>query len=569
MEASMTGKAPARFDPRSAGLLLGVCALLTALLWGLLFNPYLNPADDSGRYMVLGVSLAKTGEMRLVNDARGLLDTLYVPGFPAIIAFWLKVTGLPPGEIVPLVKATQLLFLLLTLPLLYRLLTRAGLRPLTIAVGMLLYSVCPAMIAYANEVMSEMPLILLCLGAILAAEEGTRALSTRAGGGADQETAQAMELESASNRSRLPRPNAALWIVALLCAALAYYVRAAGVVLLVSLAVWFWRRAGWRWGVPALLVGLIAVGAWQYRNASVQNLPNTRDTYMRQFTLRDPQKPSAGRIEFSLQKPIPTAIGLLGRVRRNFPEYLGNISRAVLYIMAPARTPWFALFLAAAIPLTLLTLIGADAAWRRGLWLTVGFCALFWLFVAFWPWRSPRFLVPLVPFITLFALLGGERVSLWLSRRVPARVAHAVPALTALLILAHFARAFAVIAPQEHARVLAGYRLGRNREEAGFYAACDWLLHQEPDTVVMGRPAYLLYLYSGHPTTQIEPSDRPQVQEKAYMMPNRVRYILLDRWYWSHSERYLGPYLKTYAADWRLVWQDEHGSLVRVYRRER
>src|SRR5262249_53249132 len=148
MAASMTGK-------KQRLILYSVCAALMVMLWAAQVNPYLNAADDSGRYMVLGESLAKTGDLRLINDMRHLRDTLYVPGFPAIIAFWILVTGRDPGGVVLLVKLTQLLLLLGTLPLLYSLLERADLSFPTIAAALLTASVCPALIAYANEVMSE------------------------------------------------------------------------------------------------------------------------------------------------------------------------------------------------------------------------------------------------------------------------------------------------------------------------------------------------------------------------------------------------------------------------------
>src|ERR1051326_5325066 len=140
----------------SRRILLCICAALMLMLWLAQINPYLNPADDSGRYMVLGESLAKTGDLRLINDVRQLRDTLYVPGLPAVIAFWLKVTGRDPGGVVVPVKFTLLLMLLGTLPLFYLLLKRPRLRPPAIAAAMIAYAACPAMISYANEIMSEM-----------------------------------------------------------------------------------------------------------------------------------------------------------------------------------------------------------------------------------------------------------------------------------------------------------------------------------------------------------------------------------------------------------------------------
>ena len=83
----------------------------------------------------------------------------------------------------------------------------------------------------------------------------------------------------------------------------------------------------------------------------------------------------------------------------------------------------------------------------------------------------------------------------------------------------------------------------------------------------MARPAYLMHLYSGHPTTQVEPAVNPRVLERASMAPNHVRYVVVDAWQWAHSENYLGPYLRAFAGNWTMVWQDARGSGVRIYRR--
>jgi hypothetical protein len=184
-----------------------------------------------------------------------------------------------------------------------------------------------------------------------------------------------------------------------------------------------------------------------------------------------------------------------------------------------------------------------------------------------WPWRNPRFLVPLIPYILLFLFLGVAIISEWMAThwgRAPARV---IQGIAASLLLIHFARVYAKVAPFEHASTRPGYVQGRTRDEAGFYAACAWLKQQEPGTIVMGRPAYLLHLYSLHPTTQIEPTSNPRAQEKAYIVPNHVRYLVLDVWPWAHTERYLGPYTQVYGQKWTLAWIDPMGSGVRVYRR--
>src|SRR5690242_19397865 len=82
-----TGSESTTRQRRKTRRLLGLCALLILGSWALQATPYLNPANDAGRYMVLGESLAQTGDLRLLNQESRPLDTLYPPGFPAIIAF--------------------------------------------------------------------------------------------------------------------------------------------------------------------------------------------------------------------------------------------------------------------------------------------------------------------------------------------------------------------------------------------------------------------------------------------------------------------------------------------------
>ena len=563
-----------RFSLDSA--LLIVLALCVIALWALQLHPYLNPADDSGRYMVLGDSLAKTGELRLINDVHRWRDTLYVPGFPAIIAFWLKVTGADPGGVVLQVKFTQLLFLLGTLPLFANLLRKIGLSAGIRRAILCLYALCPTLSAYANEVMSEIPILFLILSAMTLVEQSWSPEELPAQRVAGEETWAAKDFDLVNRGiSGTPHSQTPTWkrILGLVCAALSYYVRAAGVILLISFIAWFWKRYGWKWGAAAGLVAMLVVGSWQVRNSKItkEDFPRVQDTYFKQFTLRDPEKLDSGRIQMNV-------MGLLSRAKRGFPPYIGNISRAALYIMAPPRTPALAFFYVAAIPFTLLVFLGYLEAMRRKLWLSVGFSALYWLFVAMWPWINARFLVPVLPLIFMFLGLGAERFSLWIQNvgqgagsrggvRTMGRIALAVQISGCLLILGYYVRVYSVIVRAERKPTLAGYALGRTKDEAGFYAACAWLKTQEPETVVMGRPAYLLYLYSGHPATQIEPTLSARAHEKAYVLPNKVRYLLYDAWYWSKTAKYLTPYLQEYGEKWDLAWEDSKGSGVKVYRR--
>ena len=536
--------------------LLLVCAALIVVLWLLQLTPYLNVANDAGRYMVLGESLARTGDLRLLNDVRQPLDTLYPPGFPAIIAFWMRVTGRNAMGVVLPVKATQLFLLLGTLPLLYALLERAHLSFRYIAATLTAYAVCPALISYANEVMSEMPLLFLCLASVVAAEgKGKREK--------EKEETQEIEDEKESNFSLFPLPFSLLF--ALLCAAGAFLIRTSGIALLLAQIAWFWRRYGWKWGLVALLVTTVVVGGWLRRNSHIIKAhPEIHyATYVDQFTLRDPMKDGAGRIPLNVR-------GLLSRMKFGFPTYIGLVPRALLYMMAPPRTLWLALFYLLAVPLFLLMLVGLREAWRRGLKLSCGFAVLFWLVAALWPWQNARFLVPLLPFMFLFLFLGVEKISARVSERLEPQHLRAWQITGATLLLTYFVHIHYRVIRQERRATAPGYAFGRSKEEAGFYAACEWLRsHANPHDIVMGKPQYLLHLYAGSLTVQLEPTTSARSLENAYIVPQHVRYLLQDQWSWGvpPSRKIFGPYLLAYGDEWDLAWSDPRGSGVRVWRR--
>ena len=557
----------AKMSARTRYFVLAVCAALLIGLWTMQQTPYLNVADDSGRYMVLGESLAHTGDLRLINNIHRPLDTLYPPGFPTVIAFWIRVTGREPGDVVSLVKLTNLLLLLLTLPMLLRLLERARIPPRLIPLLMLVYAVSPALASYANEVMSEVLLLFLCLASIVLIDVPT---DVKVNPKTGIDSIDSLETGPESVETALSgKPNVERRIVgtrrvlALACAAGAFLTRTSGLALLFALTVWFWRRYGWRWGALASAVMLLCVGGWLGRNHQVVKMHPTIHyaNYLDQFWLRDPSKLGAGRIQHN-------PLGIASRLKSGVPTYIGMIPRAVLHMMSP-NSVWSALFYIVAVPLTLLILYGVVLGIRRGLSLWAGFAMLFWFLAAMWPWQNARFLVPLIPLMIVFLGLGMEQAGGWLSARIGGNRQQGVMGAAFLLLFVYYARVHYRVITQEARPTMTGYALGRTPAEGGFYAACAWLKRNaEPNVVVMGKPQYLLHLYSGCPTTQIEPNGNPGNQERGYIAPLRVGYLVEDAWKFGfRTKELLAPYLAMYSDRWELVWQDPNGSGVRIWKR--
>ena len=510
------------------GLIL-ICSLVMIILWLLQVTQYLNVADDAGRYMVLGESLARTGDLRLINEVHRPLDTLYPPGFPLIIAACLKITGWPPGSVVIPVKVILLAMAILSLPFLYRLFERAQLGKAALTVGMLLYAACPAVIGYANEIMSDLPLLVFCVAGIALVEQH--------------------------------RPSRFALIGALICAFLSFYMRTSGIALLFSFSIWYSFKFGKKWGLAAWITLFLAVGLWLGRNhiVKVDHPKIVYTSYLNQFTLRDPMKMGAGRIPLNLW-------GLASRIKFGFPTYIGMIPRAYLYLMAPPHTWQLDLFYEVAVPWCLLSIAGMLLAWKKGMYLTVGFSIIFWLTAALWPWQNARFVFPLVPFEILFVMLSAE----WLLYKIHSTSARITIGSFALgVTLFYIANVTARIDHQEQKPTVPGYAMGRSLPEAGFYAACAWLrTHTPRAALVMGKPAYLLHLYSGHPTTQIDPSNNARGQERASIEPQKVQYLVEDSWPFGFvTHKILAPYFKKYGNRWNLVWKDPRSG-VKIWQRK-
>jgi hypothetical protein len=520
--------------------LITFCALLTCLLWAAQVNPYPNPFNDAARYLVLGTSVARTGDLRLLNAAHHPRDTLYPPGYPAIVAACIRMANGDPIRAVPYVKVVELLMLLACLPLLDLLLARAGLPFGYRAAGLLMTAACPALVAYANEVMSEIPMLFLGLASVALVERDVRAPDSR--------------------------PGTAVRLISLAFACAAFLVRTAAAPLLAVQTLWFWRRFGRLWGLAALLASCAVAGGWQMRTARIiRHAPPGihYSTYMEQFLLRDPSEPGAGRI-------APNLSGLWERAKTGIPTYIGMISRSVFHKMARDE-PGYAVFMTLAVALTLLTAIGLARGWQTGLRPSVAYWALFWLAAAMWPWRNARFLVPIVPLTLLFTVVGLRAVADRLRPHIGAPALRSPALAGALLLAAYCAYAHRYVYGEARPPVDFGYAYGRMPDEGGFYAACAWVRQRaEPGVTVAGRPPYLVYLFTGHPAVAIEPTLNARAQEIANMRRNHVRYLLQDAWVPANPStdayRYLSAYLTVYQDQWKPVFTDPRSG-VRIWRR--
>jgi hypothetical protein len=365
-----------RFSVRAAaaaGLLLLVSALT--------FDPKLYINGDNIDYMQLA--------HRALTEGALWGSSKFPPLFPLMLA---PVQALFGSALLP----QKLLVLLLYAacgPLLLWLAERRLPR------GLALSAVLAAMVAvpvleFSHYVMSEIPYLLLSLAALVV---GERLLSR---GGPEPQP---------RGRARIWPPPRGLLLLSALAAA-AFYTRTAGAVLVVGFLGVVLLGGRRRWIPAALALSALIFLPWALHSLSGSA---TGQTYLDQIGRVNPYFPEERALDLS---------SLLTRLHQNGARYFFyERPRALVPVVYQSTytprygprlpVPWFL-----ALPLLALLLAGGVRAARR-LPLTatvtlgsIGLCLL-------WPpiWAGVRFLVPILPLMTLFLVLGvGEA-----ARRLP------------------------------------------------------------------------------------------------------------------------------------------------------
>lgn len=419
-----------------AGVALSLAAL-HAVLGLLLYEPTLFPGGDNAGYMILGDALRSGEGYRDLYLPDQPLHAKYPPLFPALLAVLGWVGGLQLFKLSMLACTTAAVWLTARVGR-----ELVGEAPALFAAGLL--AVNPTLLEYGHYVLSEAPFVLLVLLSLYGASRGDRAGD----------------------------------VIAVLAAVGAFATRTAGLTVLLAVPIaWLVARRRRAAGVAgaAALVTMLLWGLYQRWAAPEQA------SYLQELVLVDPYDPAAG------------AVGPGGLVARAAANLWAFASRVVPQTMLGAEGP----------PGTPLVLFGIGFAglalfgWARRARREVGVAELFVLLytglIALWPdvWTDRRFLLPLVPLLSLFAVgaladlgprlgrwapgaivaVAGVPCGIWIADRVPERIG-----------------------------CVAAWRAGSACDAPAFaslYAAAGWAAENtEPDAIIVNRKPRLFYLLS-------------------------------------------------------------------------
>lgn len=360
--------------PESGGesfrLWLGGLLLLHLVLGALLWEPVLFSGGDNVVYMILGRAL-RTGAGYVDLHLPGSpLHTKYPPLYPGLLA----VTDLLGG-----LQLSKALSLALTAGGvgLTGLLGRRLFGPAVGLAAAAVMAVNPVLLQYSHWVLSEAPFTFLVLASLWAWErrEGEVGSGGRAGRG--------------------------VWLPLALAAA-AFLTRTAGLPLLLVAVALPATRGRWKEAAVATLVAGVVAAGW----AAYQALAAPGEAgYVRELLMVNPYDPSAGTVGLA---------ELIGRAASNSWLYVSTIL-PLSYAREPETGRASAGFLAGAAGL--LVFVSGAAGWTRRALEKLGAPELFAVayagLIVLWPsvWSDQRFLLPLLPLLTVYAL-GGAHAAL-------------------------------------------------------------------------------------------------------------------------------------------------------------
>ena len=486
----------------------GVALWLFFTIYLLRLDRVVGMVGDDAWYVALAESLATGQGYQMVNAPTPGILPIVPPVFPALLAgFWRLWPDFP--ENLWLLKSVSIAAMLGVGLVAFVYFKRDRELPLYLAMGVAAATVFyPPLVFHATAmVMSECVFMLVQLAAIVVIERSGRQKNTKAA-----------------------------WRYAALggmLAAMAYLTRAAGIGLLAASVLYLLKE---RCPRQALIVGFIIItsaGSWIVYSRAHAPTPDQRveqagsitQPYTEQFWQRVAGNPSAGVI---------TASELPGRMWKNLVEIsrvdMGAVPLYAFYrAIAPGQRVllgqtaiWFSL------ALTALAIIGFISVARQRMTLAEFVVPISLGISLLWAWEQFRFLLPLIPFLLFYQLMGV--CALWrlcqrfFARPQPRVMWTTITVLVWMIAALNVYANFVFIQKQYDPGVRMQWHSDFAENAALFKFAAE---HLPPDAVLATQNPALVYLFTGHKTVALgDPAEsrdmwnRLGVRYLVYASPN-------------------------------------------------
>jgi hypothetical protein len=504
--------------------LLGAGALVLAVLalYLLRLDHVAGIIGDDAWYVVLAKSISEGTGPRLISSAGPhFVSTVYPPGFPTILSLVFLVSPQFPDNMVllKLVSIAGMMgagFLTYVYASRYRQFPRA----LSIAIAVAT-ALTPSLVFLATStLMSEPVFLFIQLLAVLLIERCARTAGEESGPA----------------------------ILAGVLAAVAFLTRTAGMTVAAAGVIYLARGRRWRSVVVFGATVAVCIAPWLlYARA---NAPTRSELVDHGGLMAIPYGDQFWTTEAgTITAPLATADMLPRRVADNVANIairdIGGIFAPLLF-RAPSEsglevlglgppnkekmlTPSMGQALGTKIislMMTLIALLGFVLACRRGMTVAEPMVALAIGMIVLWPFWTFRFVLPLVPFLLVYFVLGLETIGSWLGRlhRSITPAPFAVGRIFLMVLIG--------LHVMDHAQYIAlaygdPYGVQWKSEAAGIHQVLDWIReHPSPPGAVAADNPALVYLYTGRNTVAFDSYETAYAEKRRRWDRMNVRYAV-------------------------------------------
>lgn len=490
-------------------------AILSAVflvLWAARLDVHLDFSGDSATYLILGQSLAEGKGYTLSSHPDQILDRRYPPAFPVLIAVCYTLSGytsIHEGGLLIIIKAISAISVIIAGLVFARYLAGLGVDRILALFSVMAFLLHPMILDFANFVRTECIYLAISMVILTLIERLVR---------------------SPASAGRRDLAWLVFWLV------LACYLRSIAYALVgaacLSLLLARKRREAM---LTASVVGVCLLPWFVFRMAT----SSVRETYWEQFLFLDP----------STETQVRTVWDIIDRIGPGIVSVVST-SGTVTGLMYLPEWAYYAFF--PLVPVLGISLVAAGILIRlkNGISADLIYVGLYGVILILWPYRMLRFLVPLIPFLAFYGIVGlarcWEAASRYVGRETPHR--WLIGAVTALF--------FAAVIPK-HAAAIEAVRIpldDRPLEDGleGYLEAIRWVDANQPAaSVILCTRPYSTYAYTGRKTLNID-TYPPDVQ-LARIDRFSVDIIIEDTITWSnHTAIFLPPVMEILESRERI-----------------
>ena len=494
--------------------------LISGLFWGTyiyIFDTKFDLNGDNAAYYILGQSIADGQGYTNIHSIHPKPHNVFPPGYPFIIS--VIITTLTNDRY--LIKIFNAIFFWLTLLVLFQLFMKITDNNRSMAfVATVFLAINYSALIYTTIMMSEMAFMLLCTLAIT----------------------WFIKMDTGKKPPWLDK----YFIFSLLTLGAAYYTRTAAIALLGGFLLYFTIKKRWKHMITMGFGFVLMALPWFIRSASLGG-----SSYLKPMAMVNPYRPELGQTDLldlgrrffvNFQRYITQEIpgGTLNFVDEFYPNLLlSTMGRLDLF---PFQLYMPQLFIDWILGLFILLIIiyGFTRLSSQRVLLGSYLAGTFGILLL-WPdvWVGTRFMLPVLPFLILFLVLGVSHFLGWFFHK---RFFN--PMFLLLLILISWGKV-------DYLRTYAqgGYPPSWNN----YFAMADWVRKNTPrDAIICARKPMMFYLEANRKMTSYVST--PNQQELIDSLAARnVDYVVLEQLGFATTRRYLYPAIRDNPERFNLV----------------